>query len=144
MKKEHISLSSLVKIYMDVFHVDKPGDIRMIYNRTSFGLNGSVWSSSFWLSTAKTSARQLIYNYCVINKDLGEMFLNFLLPREFREVSGVDLRQFKKSLGYVNCTERRKLFGSVPVSNFGFHWNRCWMGFRPSPFYATSFYYHAK
>ena len=40
-------------------------------------------------------------------------------------------------------TKRRTLFGDVSQKNFKCRWERCWMGFRPSPFYAVRYLYLA-
>jgi len=52
----------------------------------------------FVLPTARSIPRSIGFNYCFINLDLGEMFLNFPLHPDLRKVSGVDLTPFKKDL----------------------------------------------
>jgi hypothetical protein len=88
-----------IRSYIDYFIVPKADDVRPVYNGTSCGFNGSVWAPNFWLPTAKSVSRVLDYNYCGVDLDLGEMFLNFPLPKVFRSFSGVDLGQFKPDLG---------------------------------------------
>jgi hypothetical protein len=76
----------------------------------------------------------LKFDYCGVDLDLGKMFLNFPLPMLFRRFSGIDLSPFKDRLGFKH------------VSNQAIQlwWERCWMGFRPSPYYSTRFYYWAE
>jgi hypothetical protein len=62
------------------------------------------------------------------------MFLNFPLPRLFRQLSGIDLSPFKDLLGYSHISK----------NEFQLRWERCWMGFKPSPSYSTHFYYWAE
>ena len=68
-----------------------------------------------------------------MDKDLGEMFLNFPLPKKFQDVSGVNLREFKDQLSYVDGTKRKRLFWAISKKKFNTHWSRCWMGFCSSP-----------
>jgi hypothetical protein len=125
-----------LKSYIDYFIVPKADDVRPVYNGTSCGFNGSVWARNFWLPTAKSATRVLDYNYCGVAIDLGETFLNFPLPRVYRQFSGIDLGQFKSDFGDA--------FKAIPRYLFGVCWERCWMGFRPSPYYAVRFYYCAE
>ena len=137
--KGYISLPSKcnkipINSLFDWFGVPKgDNDIRMVYNGTSCGLNAAVWAPSFWLPTAKTAARLLSFNYCFMDKDLGEMFLNFPLHPTLAAYSGVDLTHFKHVVeGTLNPSGR--LLG---------RWERCWMGLRPSPFWCVKFFYLA-
>jgi hypothetical protein len=47
---------------------------------------------------------------------------------------GIDLTPFKEALGCVN----------LRAKEFETRWERCWMGFRPSPYYTVRFYYWAE
>jgi hypothetical protein len=80
------------------------------------------------------SSLRLNYNYCGVGLDMGKMFLNFPLPSLFRRFSGIDLSLFKDPLGFAH----------VSKENFQLRWERCWMGFKPSPYYSTRFYYWAE
>jgi hypothetical protein len=62
------------------------------------------------------------------------MFLNFPLLMLFRRFSGIDLSPFKDRLG----------FEQISYQAFQLRWEHCWMGFRPSPYYSTHFYYWAE
>jgi len=94
-EKGYVRLALSILSYMDYFDVRKPGDIRMVYNRTTSSLTATVWAPNYWLPTARTAVRCLSYNYCTVDKDLGESFLNFPLPHKFRLVSGIQLGRFK-------------------------------------------------
>jgi hypothetical protein len=75
------------------------------------------------------------FNYCGLDLNLGEMFLNFPLPLMFRAFSGIDLTPFKEALG----------FGHVSNKDFQLCWEQCWiMSFRPSPYNSVRFYYWAE
>ena len=88
----------------------------------------------FWLPYPATAARLLGYGYYMVDIDLGEMFLNFPLPQLLRRYSGVDFLPYAKELSIPGVTPDQ------PVPQL-FHWTRCWMGLRPSPFMAVRFYY---
>ena len=109
---------------MDILDVPKTGkDMRIIYNDTSCGLNAAVWALKFWFPMAKTAVRALSYNYCGLDKNLGEIFLNFPLPEVFKNVSGVDLKLFKKHLGYKDGTQREGRFEDIRNKEFCMRWN---------------------
>jgi hypothetical protein len=127
-------LESFIESYIDYFGVPKADDIRVVYNGASCGLNEKVWAPNFWLPMAKSATRVLNFNYCGVDIDLGEFFLNFPLPLLFRRFSGIDLTPFKNLLGYQHLSN----------ADFQLRWERCWMGFRPSPYYATRFQYWAE
>jgi hypothetical protein len=52
----------------------------------------------------------------------------------FRRFSGIDLTPFKDLLGYSHISNQE----------FQLCWERCWTGFKPSPYYSTRFYYWAE
>jgi hypothetical protein len=127
-------LEEFIMLYIDYFGVPKADDVRVVYNGASCGPNETVWSPNFWLPTPKFATRVLNYNYCGVDLDLGGMFLNFPLPMLFRRFSGIDLTPFKDSLGYSHISKK----------DFQLRWERCWMGFKPSPYYSNRFYYWAE
>ena len=142
---------SIIKSLFDWFGVPKgDDDIRMVYNGTSCGLNQAVWATNFWLPTAKTAARSLSYNYCFMDKDLGEMFLNFPLHHSLAAYSGVDLTYFKNmidakpnvKLHTITKDRRKRTKFSNNKRLFGY-WERCWMGLSPSPYWSVCFFYLA-
>jgi hypothetical protein len=131
---EIAELEDFILSYIDYFGVPKADDIRVVYNGSSCGLNPTVWAPNFWLPTPKSATRVINYNYCGVDLDMGEMFLNFPLPMLFRRFSGIDLSPFKDLLGFSHISNK----------DFQIRWERCWMGFTPSPYYAVRFYYWAE
>jgi hypothetical protein len=117
-----------IKSLIDYFDVPRADDIRLVYNGSSCGLNSSLWAPNFWLPTARTALRSLDFNYFSVDMDLGDMFLNFPLHHDLQAYSGIDLTPLKSSLGISSP-------GAYHV-----HWTRCWMGSKPSPFYAVAFF----
>jgi hypothetical protein len=86
--------------YINYFEVPKTDDIRVVYNGTSCGLNPTMWAPKFWLPTPKSAAGVINYDYCGVDLDIGEMFLNFPLPILFHCFSGIDLSPLKDPLGF--------------------------------------------
>jgi hypothetical protein len=80
---EITDLEDFIMSYIDYFGVDKADNIRVLYNGASCGLNNTVWAPNFWLPTAKSATRVLNFDYCGVDLDLGEMFLNFPPPMLF-------------------------------------------------------------
>jgi hypothetical protein len=130
---------SFIKSLMDFFDVEKGSDIRMVYNGTSCGLNDVLWAPNFWLPYPATAARLLSYGYYMVDIDLGEMFLNFPLPKLLKRYSGVDLTPYAEELHKSREPKKPLSSGRQWV-----HWTRCWMGLKPSPFMAIRFYYLAE
>jgi hypothetical protein len=126
--------NSFVESLMEYFDVPKADDIRLVYNGTGCGLNVRVWAPKFWLPVPKSATNLLNFDYCSVDIDLGDFFLNFPLPALFRKYSGIDLGPFKSALGCADLSNQQ----------FETRWERCWMGFRPSPYYALRFYYWAE
>eukprot|EP00978_Attheya_sp_CCMP212_P006419 scaffold14650_cov34-Attheya_sp.AAC.1 len=62
------------------------------------------------------------------------MFHNFPLPEVFRKYSGIDYTPYRDGINVETNPEK-------PVHA---RWESCWMGFRPSPYYAVRFYYWAE
>jgi hypothetical protein len=123
-----------VESLMEYFDVPKADDIRLVYNGTGCGLNVRVWAPKLWSPVPKSATNLLIFDYCSVDIDLGDFFLNFPLPALFRKFSGIDLGPFKSALGCADLGDQQ----------FETCWERCWMGFRPSPYYAVRLYYWAE
>ena len=113
-----------VKSLTSFFDVPKgDGDIRMVYNGTSSGLNDAVWAPWFNLPTVETHLRAVIPGTFMCDIDLSEMFLNFMLDEEIRPYAGVDFTKlFEEESLELNLWER---------------WIRLLMGFKPSPYLST-------
>ena len=117
--------AGVVKSLITFFHVDKgQDDIRMVYDGTKSGLNESLWAPWFPFPTIESMLRAVEPGTYMSDNDVGEMFLNFMLHEEVRELCGVDFTlYFPKEVN----EERRVLWE---------RWSRCAMGLRTSPYQA--------
>ena len=95
-KKGYISKGTTdVKSITLFFDVPKgKDDIRMVYNATSSGLNAAVWAPWFALPTVETHLRGMNPGTFMVDCDLGEIFLNFMLDVDMRPFAGVDLTKY--------------------------------------------------
>lgn len=120
-----IRLRSLIRY----FAVPKTGDdYRIVYDATANKLNDAVWAPSFWLPTVDTLVRYVDANTWMMDRDMGDMFLNFPLDKRVWPYTGLNLQNL------FDGTEEEdddvlKMAGSQWV-----HWGRCLMGFKPSPY----------
>ena len=115
-----------VKSVTSFFDVPKgDGDIRMVYNATSSGLNDAVWAPWFSLPTVESHLRAVDPGTFMGDCDLGEMFLNFMLDINLVPYAGVDLTNIFPD----ELDERIRAIKEV--------WTRLLMGFRPSPYLTT-------
>lgn len=115
-----ISLKSLIKY----FPVPKgEDDIRIVYDATANELNEAVWVPSFWLPTVESMLRALDPNSFMLDRDIGEQFLNFPLHETAWAYTGLDLGPI--------------MGDSSPSPNRWYHWVRCLMGFSASPYIAV-------
>jgi hypothetical protein len=87
-----------VKSLVNYFFVPKADNIRAIFNGTSCGLNAALWAPNFWLPKSRSATDFLNYNYCSVDRDLGEMFHNFPLPELLKAWSDLELTPFCKDL----------------------------------------------
>jgi hypothetical protein len=131
--------SDEIKSLVDYFYVPKASDIRPVYNGASCGLNVSLWAPNFWLPIGRSALRVLDFGYFSVDIDLGEFFLNFPFPELLRYYSGIDLTPFADLLMEMGFRLVRDKNGRFVV-----RWDRCWMGCKPSPFFAVRFYYWAE
>lgn len=122
------------KSLIDYFYVPKATDIRPVYNGASCGINRALWAPNFWLPIAKAALWLLGVGYFSVDIDLGEFFLNFPFPELLRQYSGIDLTPFWDLLEGLGFLLIRDDDGLVKV-----RWERCWMGCKPSPYYAVRF-----
>eukprot|EP00984_Skeletonema_dohrnii_P009298 scaffold3548_cov79-Skeletonema_dohrnii-CCMP3373.AAC.5 len=119
-----ISLKSLIKY----FPVPKgEDDIRMVYDATANELNEAVWCPSFWLPTVESMIRALDCNSFMLDRDIGEHFLNMPLHKSVWAYTGLDL-------GPVFDDDEN---ASDDAPKRWFHWVRCLMGFKSSPYIAV-------
>ena len=84
--------SGRVKSLIRYFPVPKgEEDVRIVYDGTDSGFNDMVWIPSFGLPTINTLLRGTSPTSWMVDLDIGEMFLNFMLEAEASEYVGVDL-----------------------------------------------------
>ena len=114
-----------VKSLIYFFAVPKgPHDIRMVYDGTASGFNNRIWVPNFGLPTCDTLLRGTEPGSWMVDLDIGDMFLNFMLDELVREYIGIDLSTlFEEELidQHYSLWER---------------WNRCAMGLKCSPYNA--------
>ena len=125
-RKGYISDENLVvKSVTSLFDVPKgDNDVRMVYNATSSGLNDAVWAPWFSLPTVESHLRAVDPGTFMVDCDLGEMFLNFMLDVNIRPYAGVDLTEI--------FPEENEGDGKLLE-----HWCRMLMGYRYSPYSTT-------
>jgi hypothetical protein len=153
LRRGYVRLKRRVRSLTEYFRVPKGDDIRMVFNGTSCQLNRVSWAPNFWLPTSSSATRVLDFDYKTVDIDLGEMFLNFPLAEDFQEFSGIDLTPFGSEIAEMDAKSTGGTKGSArPTTTkstdkdlpiWG-RWERCWMGFTPSPFYSVRFYYWAE
>ena len=73
------------------FPVPKGEDIQMVYNGTDSGFNEMVWIPSFRLPTINTLLRGTSPTTWMVDLDISEMFLNFVLDEDASKYVGIDL-----------------------------------------------------
>ena len=119
-----ITLKSLIKY----FAVPKgEDDIRMVYDATANGLNDAVWSPSFWLPTVESMLRAVTPTSFILDRDMGEQFHNFPLHPSVWPYTGLDL-------GPIFDDDEEEDDHSTVKKRRWYHWVRCLMGFKPSPY----------
>ena len=63
----------------------------MIYNVNSSGLNGSPWDTQFDLSIISNIIWEIEEDTFMMDRDVGEIFLNFVPRYKFRPCCGLDV-----------------------------------------------------
>ena len=106
------------------------GNIRMVYNGTSCGLNEVLWAPRFGLPLLKQTLRALMPGYYQCNLDVGEQFLNYPLHSDLQEYLGVDVREVRSS----NPADR--VWEADRGPGLWERWERNWMGLQDSPFWS--------
>lgn len=111
-----------IKLLIKYFAVPKGlSDIRIVYDATASGLNEVVWSPSFWLATIDSLVRALNSTSWMVDRDIGNMFLNFQLHDAWC-YAGVDIKPIMTK-EEVSMKKAR-----------WYHWVCNAMGFAPSPY----------
>jgi hypothetical protein len=65
---------------MEYFDIPKASDIQLVCNVTGCGSNIRVWVPNLWLLVLRSAINILNSNYCCIDIDLGDFFINFHFP----------------------------------------------------------------
>ena len=106
------------------FYVPKGNDdVRVVYDGSKSGLNDKMLAPSFPVPNANSLLRLQEPGIWNVDLDVGEHFLNFMMPREILPYVGVDITAVLDPHGKKEPMRKR--------------WNRMMMGFRPSPYAAT-------
>jgi hypothetical protein len=118
-------LQGEVRSLISFFAVPKgEGDVRIVYDETKSGLNSQLWAPWFPLPTIDTHLWPISPGYYMGDIDFSEQFLNFILHEKVQRYAGVDVTPFFPEL--VDSTKHV----------LWLHWERCGMGFVPSPYNA--------
>lgn len=101
-------------------------DWRIVFHAGANKLNESVWAPSFVLPSLNSLLRIVDSNSLMSDRDMGEMFLNFMLDPRVWKFAAIDLGP----IGYTpeECEHRWMT------------WARNLMGFRPSPYNSVKMY----
>ncbi len=87
-----VTTDIIIKLLIKYFAVPKGDDnVRIVYDATANKLNECVWVPSFWLPTIDTLVRALDENSWMMDRDVGDMFLNYQLHSLAMPFTGVDL-----------------------------------------------------
>ena len=97
-------------------------DIRLVYDGTASGFNDAVWTPNFGLPTIDSLIRATDGNTWMVDLDIGEMFLNFMMVEEARELVGVDITP----LFPEEIKDNKHVIWE--------RWERCGMGLKFSPY----------
>jgi hypothetical protein len=111
---------------MFFFAVEKNDDIRMVYDGTKSGLNDATWAPWFPLPIVEDLLDAVEPGTFMGDNDVGEMFLNFIMHSDLRELCGIDLTDFMPE-------------GTKDPSTLRFcvRWNRNAMGLKGSPYFSV-------
>ena len=63
----------------------------MMYNRKLSGLNSSLWAHNFALTIVGSTLRVVEMGTFMADRDIGEIFINYMLSEEVRSFCGVDI-----------------------------------------------------
>jgi hypothetical protein len=108
---------------MAFFPVEKgDDDIRMVYDGSVSGLNNAMWVPRFVLLMINTHLWAIEEQTYMADVNAGEIFLNFILHKDLRSVSGVDLTCFFPAKDGAPVWET---------------WQRAAMGLKSSPYQCT-------
>ncbi len=87
-----LTLDLAINFFIKYFAVPKgEDDICMVYNATANKLNEAVWVPTFWLPTINSLVWAVGNDSWMMDRDIGDMFLNFQLHEEVRPFTSIDL-----------------------------------------------------
>jgi hypothetical protein len=109
-------------------------DIGLVYDGSDSGLNEALWLSSFWLPNSGSAVRLISFYSFLFDLDIGECFLNFPNDPIIPPYCGVDVTPF---VGKLNSWPK------FVKGTLWEHWDRCFMGCKPSPYIAVGYLYMA-
>ena len=75
--------------------VPKGEDTMILYNRNTRGLNSSLWAPRFYLTTVESTLWAVERGTFTSDRDIGEIFMNFMLSDEVRSFCGVDVTNLR-------------------------------------------------
>mmetsp|Transcript_10704 Transcript_10704/g.15095 ORF Transcript_10704/g.15095 Transcript_10704/m.15095 type:complete len:216 (-) Transcript_10704:808-1455(-) len=120
----------LVESLISVFDVPKTDeDIRLVYNGTSCGLNGSVVDPWFAVPTMDSLSRGLEAGMFMGDANIGDQFHNFMLHETMRPYIGVDFSQFPREIGDLPRLDNLWHYMHINSRSQGEIWARMCMGF---------------
>ena len=68
----------------------------MFYNGTSSGLNASLWDPHFDFPAVGSTLREVGNGTFMAGRNIGEMFLNFMLSEYVRSFCGVNINNVRE------------------------------------------------
>ena len=80
-----------VKILTRYLSMTKGDDIRMVYNGKSSGLHSYLWAPHFALPTVGSTIWAVDRGTFMVDRDIGEMFLNFMFSEDVRYFCEVEI-----------------------------------------------------
>ena len=84
--------SGHVRSLVPFFYVSKGNDdVRVVYDGSKSGLNDKMWAPSFPVPTANSMLRLQEPGTWNVDLDVGEHFLNFMMPHDIRLYVGIDV-----------------------------------------------------
>jgi hypothetical protein len=87
-----ITVCIVVNSYINYFAVPKgDDDVQMVYNATATKLNESVWVPTFWLPTIDSLVLAVDKGSWMMDRDVGDLFLNYQLHKDVCPFTTVDL-----------------------------------------------------
>ena len=116
-------------------------DIRMVYDATKSGLNAVVMPPNFFMPSIDTCLRSVVATTWSGDIDLGEMFLNYMLPEIILPYVGIDVTDvlLPPTINYHDPT-----IDYESNSRVWYRWLRCMMGFCQSPYNAIKASLHSE